>query len=176
MVDKAQSSRCVLFLLSIFRRSQMSWKLHLILSLSFLPILKEHILHVWRAGDTLYRQLRVIRVLSQFIDVLLRARRALWLYNYKAYGNSTLLVLNGALLNSINALLVLNWRYYLISLDPIVKSSAQHQHTSIDTCCDIFTKIIPIRAPFPEKKNKWKTSLKLRPFLFDISCGILPDI
>ena len=46
-----------------------------------------------------------------FKDVLLRTRRALLLY--KVYGSSTLLVLNGTYLNSVNALLVLSRRYPL---------------------------------------------------------------
>ena len=43
------------------------------------------------------------------INILLRTRRVLSLH--KVYGNSALLVLNGTLLNSINALLVLSRRY-----------------------------------------------------------------
>ena len=53
-----------------------------------------------------YRQLRA-RTL--FKGVPLRTRRAL--SHYKVYGNTALLVLNGALLKSINALLALSRRY-----------------------------------------------------------------
>ena len=47
-------------------------------------------------------------------DVSLRTRRALLLY--KVFGDSTLLDLNGTSLNSISALLDLNWRYYFLPL------------------------------------------------------------
>ena len=43
-----------------------------------------------------------------FIDVPLRTRRELWLF--KVYDDSTLLVLNGASMNSVNALLALRGR------------------------------------------------------------------
>ena len=52
-------------------------------------------------------QLIARRALSLFNDVPLRTRRALSLYD--VYGDSTLLVLNGILLNSISALLALHW-------------------------------------------------------------------
>ena len=55
-----------------------------------------------------YCQLRARRALSLFNNVALRTRRVLSLYN--VYGDSALLVLNGTLLNSINALLVLSRR------------------------------------------------------------------
>ena len=55
--------------------------------------------------------MRARRTLMLFIDVPLRTRRALLLYN--VYGDSTLLVLNGTLLNSANALLALIQRYDL---------------------------------------------------------------
>ena len=59
----------------------------------------------------IYCQLRVRRALSIFIDVLLRTRRGLSLYN--VYGDSTLAFWFsvGTSLNSDSALLVLNWRY-----------------------------------------------------------------
>ena len=60
----------------------------------------------WQPVMKTYCQLRARRVLwSLFKDVPLRTRRGLLLY--KVYGNSALLVLNGILLNSVNALLVL---------------------------------------------------------------------
>ena len=48
------------------------------------------------------------RHLALFNDVLLRTRRALFLY--KADGDSGLLVLNGIPLSSYNALLILTWQ------------------------------------------------------------------
>ena len=56
-----------------------------------------------------HHQLRATNVFSQFKDVLLRTRRVLYLY--KVGGDSTLLVLNGTSLNTVNALLVLNQRH-----------------------------------------------------------------
>ena len=56
-----------------------------------------------------YRQLRATRALSLFNDVSLRTRRALSLY--KVYGDSALLVLSRILLNIVNSLLVLSYRY-----------------------------------------------------------------
>ena len=53
-----------------------------------------------------YRQQGARRALMQFKDVLLRTRRVLSLS--KVCGNSALLVLNGTVLNSINALLALS--------------------------------------------------------------------
>ena len=50
--------------------------------------------------------LRTRRALMLSKDIPLRTRRALTLY--KVYGDSALLVLNGTLLNSVNALLALS--------------------------------------------------------------------
>ena len=55
----------------------------------------------------------------QFKDVQLRTRRVLSLY--KVYGDSPLLVLNGILLNSVNALLALSRRFY-----PFCKTRIHH--------------------------------------------------
>ena len=55
------------------------------------------------------RRSRARRSLSLFNNILLRTRRALSMY--KVYGDSALLVLNGTLLNSVNALLVLSQGY-----------------------------------------------------------------
>ena len=68
-----------------------------------------------------YRSLTARRALMHFNYVPLRTRRALMIFNdvplttrrvlslYKVYGDSALLVLNGASLNIINTLLALNW-------------------------------------------------------------------
>ena len=59
-------------------------------------------------ATTIHRQLRARKVLMQFKDVVLRFRRVLLLY--KVYDDSTLLVINGTSLNSINGLLALSQR------------------------------------------------------------------
>ena len=56
----------------------------------------------------IYWYLRARRALSIFKEVQLRTRMTLSLYNF--YGDSPLLVLNGSVLNSDNALLVFIWR------------------------------------------------------------------
>ena len=61
-----------------------------------------------------YRQLRARRALILFKDVPLRTRRALSLY--KVCGDSALLVLNGILLNSVNALLALSQQYISMTI------------------------------------------------------------
>ena len=75
---------------------------------SFQGLTKQYWVHKRRC-----RQLRARRALSIFNDVPLRTRRVLLLY--RAYGDSTLLVLNGTSLNCNNALLALNWWYVVIS-------------------------------------------------------------
>ena len=65
-------------------------------------VLKWHISLNWNV----YCQLRARMALVLFKDVLLRTRRVL--LQYKAYGNSTLLVLKGTSLNSVSSLLDLN--------------------------------------------------------------------
>ena len=52
-------------------------------------------------------QSRTRRELTPFNNVALKAKRLLWLH--KLYGDSALLVLNGTLLNRVNALLALDW-------------------------------------------------------------------
>ena len=64
-----------------------------------------------RSVFCVYPRLRARRALMLLNDVPLRTRRAL--LPYSLYNDSALLVLNGTSLNSINALLALNWRYYM---------------------------------------------------------------
>ena len=70
-----------------------------------------------RLGYGSYHNLRAIKVLILFKDVLLKTRRVLSLY--RVCGDNTLLVLNGTLLNVINALLALSQRYIVNSLKTI---------------------------------------------------------
>ena len=70
-----------------------------------------------------YRQLRVRRALSIFKDVLLRSRRVLSLY--KVYGDSAILVLNKTL-NSVRALLALNWWCVLKLCSRSIKHAEQY--------------------------------------------------
>ena len=83
-----------------------TWKYSLILFI-FIFFLFNMICHWHRRA--LHCQLWVRRALVQFKDVLLRTRRGLSLY--KAYGDSTLLLLNGPSFVSMNALLALSRRH-----------------------------------------------------------------
>ena len=60
---------------------------------------------------SLYRPLSARRAQTLCNTVLLRTRRTLW--QYKVYDVRALLVLSKTVLNNVNALLALNWRYQL---------------------------------------------------------------
>ena len=94
-----------------------------------------------------YCQLRVRRALMLGKDVQLTTRRALLLY--KVFGDSTLLVLSGTLLNSISALLDLNWRYYFL---PLFVESKPCFHFKKIKYLETFFKIqVNLRYPKPFK-------------------------
>ena len=82
--------------------------------------------------NLIYCQLRARRALSLLHDVPLRTRRALSLC--KVYGDSALLVLNGTLLNSVNALLAFSRRYIHVCSEDMIfpQTSAKTQPSMIN--------------------------------------------
>ena len=76
-----------------------------------------------------------------FKDILVRTRRALALY--KVSGNSALLVLNGASLNSVNALLALSRRIVPSLKFPFKLIFKSEKSKSLDSKSIVGSNVIP---------------------------------